>query len=62
MRYITITIMVKDLSPILERIKARNIKLLGDTPVPLGGDRNFILIRDTKGTFIELIGPLNTVP
>lgn len=53
-----ITIMVKDLTPILKRIKERQIKLLGETPVPLGRDTQFILIQDPDGTFIELIGPM----
>ena len=56
MRYITI--MVNDLTPIVERIKKHNAKLLGDTPTPLGSDRHFVLIRDPDGTFIELIGPM----
>ena len=56
MRYITI--LVKDLSPILKRIKDRKIKLLGQTPVALGRDSHFALIQDPDGTFIELIGPL----
>jgi catechol 2,3-dioxygenase-like lactoylglutathione lyase family enzyme len=56
MRYITIQ--VKDLTPVLERIKTRKIKLLGETPVPLGGSNHFVLIQDPDGTFIELIGPM----
>ena len=56
MRYITI--LVKDLTPILHRIKRHGVKLLGDTPVPLGADDHFILIQDPDDTFIELIGPL----
>ncbi len=60
MRYITIQ--VKDLGSIFERIKARKIKLMGETPVPLGNDNHFILIQDPEGTFIELIGPMKTTP
>jgi len=56
MRYITI--MVNDLTPVLERIKKHNVKLLGETPLPLGGDRHFVLIQDPDGTFVELIGPM----
>ena len=56
MRYITI--MVKDLTPFLERIKKHNVKLLGETPLPLGSDRHFVLIQDPDGTFVELIGPM----
>lgn len=56
MRYITI--LVKDLTPILKRIKEHEVKLLGETPVPLGADSHFILVQDPDGTFIELIGPM----
>ncbi|HYE31366.1 MAG TPA: VOC family protein [Methylomirabilota bacterium] len=56
MRYITI--MVKDLTPIVKRIKERQIKFLGETPVPLGSNSHFALIQDPDGTFIELIGPM----
>ena len=56
MRYITI--LVKDLTPLLKRINDRQIKLLGETPVPLGRDNHFVLIQDPDGTFIELIGPM----
>jgi catechol 2,3-dioxygenase-like lactoylglutathione lyase family enzyme len=53
-----ITIMVKSLEPFLKRIKKHNVKLLGDTPVPLGTDQHFVLVQDPDGTIIELIGPL----
>ena len=56
MRYITI--MVKDLNPLVKRIKERQIKMLGETPVALGRDSHFVLIQDPDGTFIELIGPM----
>ncbi|HAB15100.1 MAG TPA: VOC family protein [Verrucomicrobiota bacterium] len=56
MQYITIH--VKSLKPFLARCKENNVKLLGDTPIPLGGDQHFALIQDPDGTFIELIGPL----
>jgi catechol 2,3-dioxygenase-like lactoylglutathione lyase family enzyme len=54
-----ITINVTSLKPFLERIKKHKIQLLGDTPVPLGSDRQFVLIQDPDGTFIELIGPMD---
>ena len=56
MRYITIH--VTNLTPILDRIKRHRVKLLGETPVPLGQDNHFVLIQDPDGTFIELIGPM----
>ena len=53
-----ITINVTSLKPFLERIKKHHVKLLGDTPVPLGSDNHFVLISGPDGTIIELIGPL----
>ncbi len=53
-----ITIMVNSLEPFLKRIQKHNVKLLGDTPVPLGPDQHFVLVQDPDGTIIELIGPL----
>ncbi|MEN8203679.1 MAG: VOC family protein [Bacteroidota bacterium] len=53
-----VTIMVNSLEPFLKRIKAHKVKLLGDTPVPLGPDQHFVLVQDPDGTIIELIGPL----
>ena len=51
-----LTILVKNLNPFIERIKANDIDFRGDTPVPLGEDRRFVLIQDPNGLFIELIG------
>ena len=56
MQYITINVF--SLEPFLERIAAHNVKLLGDTPVPLNDSDHFVLVQDPDGTFIELIGPL----
>lgn len=56
MRYIALAF--KDLAPVLKRIGEKNIKLLGDTPVPLGQSSHFALVQDPDGTFIELIGPI----
>ncbi len=53
-----ITIMVKSLEPFIERIRKHNVKMLGETPTPLGPDQHFVLIQDPDGTFVELIGPL----
>jgi len=54
-----ITIMVTSLQPFLTRTRKHNVKLLGDTPVPLGEDQHFVLVQDPDGTIIELIGPLS---
>lgn len=56
MQYITIH--VKALKPFLQRIKENNVKLLGDTPISIGGTTMFALVRDPDGTFVELIGPM----
>lgn len=56
MQYITIN--VKSLEPVLKRIKKHGVKLMGDTPVPLGEKDHFVLVQDPDGTIIELIGPL----
>lgn len=53
-----ITIMVNSLEPFLKRIKKHKVKLMGDTPIPLGETDHFVLVQDPDGTIIELIGPL----
>ena len=55
-----ITINVTNLNPFLERINEHGVKLLGETPVPLGssGEMHFVLVSDPDGTLIELIGPM----
>ncbi len=52
-----ITIYVKSMKSILERIKKHNVKTLGITPTKLDEARDFVLVRDPDGTFIEIIGP-----
>lgn len=54
-----VTIRVDDLDPYLERIRAHDVELLGETPISLGGGNHFALIQDPDGTFIELIGPMD---
>ncbi|TLU92056.1 VOC family protein [Dyadobacter sediminis] len=53
-----ITIQVKSLKGIIERLKQRNVTFLGSTPTPLNKDAHFVLVQDPDGTFVELIGPL----
>lgn len=53
-----VTIQVTALQPILDRIRAHDVELLGETPIALGNDTHFALIQDPDGTFIELIGPM----
>jgi catechol 2,3-dioxygenase-like lactoylglutathione lyase family enzyme len=52
-----ITIFVKSMTPILERIKKHRIKMLGKTPTMLDANRQFVLIKDPDGNFVEFIGP-----
>ncbi len=51
-----ITIFVNSITPFVERLEANNVKFLGETPTKLPDGRNFILIQDPDGIFIELIG------
>lgn len=53
-----ITINVKALKPVIERLKQRNVSFLGTTPTPLNENLNFVLVQDPDGIFIELIGPM----
>jgi catechol 2,3-dioxygenase-like lactoylglutathione lyase family enzyme len=56
MRYVTI--FVNELEPIIKRIKAHNVKMLGDSPTELGPNNFFVLVQDPDGIFVELIGPM----
>ena len=53
-----LTIYVSEMEPILQRIRRHNVKLLGETPIPLGEKDSFVLFKDPDGTFVELIGPM----
>ncbi|MBF9251779.1 VOC family protein [Pontibacter sp. 172403-2] len=53
-----ITINVKALKPVIERLKKMKIPFLGSTPIPLNQNTHFVLVQDPDGTFIELIGPM----
>jgi catechol 2,3-dioxygenase-like lactoylglutathione lyase family enzyme len=53
-----ITIQVKSLKPIIERLKEQKVTFLGSTPTPLNANTHFVLVQDPDGTFVELIGPL----
>lgn len=53
-----ITINVKALKPVIERMQKMNVPLLGSTPTPLSRNNQFILVQDPDGTFIEIIGPM----
>jgi hypothetical protein len=53
-----ITINVKALKPIIERLKERNVPFLGSSPTQLSRNSQLLLVQDPDGTFIELIGPM----
>ena len=52
-----ITLMVKHLQPVLDRIEKHGVKVLSDKPSQNGENSFFLLVQDPDGTFIELIGP-----
>lgn len=51
------TIFVKSMKPFIERIKKHGVTMLGETPIMLDTERQFVLIQDPDGNFFELIGP-----
>nr|WP_266365424.1 VOC family protein [Tellurirhabdus rosea] len=53
-----ITLQVKALQPIIDRLSRMKVPFLGSTPTPLNDKAHFVLVQDPDGTFIELIGPL----
>ncbi len=56
MQYITVN--VKALKPVVDRLKERNVPFLGSTPTRLNDNLQFLLVQDPDGNFIELIGPM----
>jgi catechol 2,3-dioxygenase-like lactoylglutathione lyase family enzyme len=52
-----LTLFVKDMDQALARLKKSDVKLLGETPVSLGGRTQLVVVRDPDGNFVELIGP-----
>ncbi|AKD53827.1 VOC family protein [Spirosoma radiotolerans] len=53
-----ITIQVKALQPIIDRLTKMKVSFLGSTPTPLNDKAHFVFVQDPDGNFIELIGPL----
>ena len=56
MQYITIN--VRALKPVIERLKQKNVPFLGETPIQLNKNSQFVFVQDPDGNFIELIGPM----
>ncbi len=52
-----LTLYVSDITVSLQQLKAAGVKLLGESPVELGGGTLLVTFQDPDGTFFELIGP-----
>jgi lactoylglutathione lyase len=52
-----LTLYVKNLNRVLERVKKANISTLGETPVEMSAGTWLLALKDPDGNFIELIGP-----
>jgi len=52
-----LTLFVNSMTPIINRIEKFKVKTLGQTPTMLDADRQFVLIQDPDGNFVEFIGP-----
>lgn len=53
-----ITINVKSIKAVMERLAKMNVPFLGSTPTALNPKSQFLFVQDPDGTFIELIGPM----
>jgi catechol 2,3-dioxygenase-like lactoylglutathione lyase family enzyme len=56
MQYITIN--VKSLKLVMDRLTQMKVPFLGSTPTPLNNNAQLLLVQDPDGNFIELIGPM----
>ena len=54
-----LTFNVTNLSQTLQRLSEAGVKLLGQTPADLGGNKRLVAIHDPDGNFIELIGTIS---
>ncbi|HTH47837.1 MAG TPA: VOC family protein [Candidatus Limnocylindria bacterium] len=52
-----LTIYVSDITQAMRQLKEGGVKLLGESPVELGGGTKLVTCQDPDGTFLELIGP-----
>jgi catechol 2,3-dioxygenase-like lactoylglutathione lyase family enzyme len=52
-----LTLYVKDVNRVLERVKKAGVATLGETPVEIGTGTWLLAVKDPDGNFIELIGP-----
>lgn len=52
-----LTLYVKDMNPILERLKKAGVPRLGETPIEMSPGNWLVAIKDPDGNFIEFVGP-----
>ncbi len=52
-----LTLYVKDMNPIVERLKKAGVSTLGETPMDMGSGTWLVAIKDPDGNFIEFVGP-----
>ena len=52
-----LTLYVKDMNPVLERLKKAGVPTLGETPMELGTGTWLVAVKDPDGNFIEFVGP-----
>jgi lactoylglutathione lyase len=52
-----LTLYVKDINKVLERVKKAGVATLGETPTEVGTGTWLLAVKDPDGNFIELIGP-----
>ena len=52
-----LTLYVKDMNQILERLKKAGVPTLGETPMEMGAGTWLVAIKDPDGNFIEFVGP-----
>ncbi len=52
-----LTLYVKDMNAILERLKKAAVPTLGETPMELGNSTWLVAVKDPDGNFIEFVGP-----
>jgi catechol 2,3-dioxygenase-like lactoylglutathione lyase family enzyme len=50
------TIYVKSVQPVIQRLRDNKVKFLGKTPVDAGEGKQLILVQDPNGVFVEIIG------
>ena len=53
-----ITINVKSLKVVMDKLAKMNVPFLGSTPTALNAQSQFLFVQDPDGNFIELIGPM----